>query len=139
MRIFFDTNVYIAEALLGGAAEQMVAATLKARWRILSSGYVLDEMQRVLVEKFGFSPRFARLTRERSRRRAKLVVALSSRHNVPHDPADSPVLRAALAAGADILVTNDSHLLALSPYQGLRIISMTEYFNRLTDEGYIAS
>lgn len=137
MRIFFDTNVYVAEALLGGAAEQMVAATIEARWRILSSGYVLDEIQRVLVEKLGFSRRFGRLTRERTRRRAKLVVDLSSRHSVPHDPADSPVLRAALAAGADLLVTNDSHLLALNPYQGLRIISMTEYFDLLVDEGYI--
>jgi hypothetical protein len=34
MKIFFDTNVYVAEALLGEAAEEMVAATERASWRI---------------------------------------------------------------------------------------------------------
>jgi putative PIN family toxin of toxin-antitoxin system len=138
MRVFFDTNVYIAEVLLGGAAEQIVAATLKARWRIFSSGYVLDETERVLTEKFSFSRRLGRLSRERARRRATLVLPRSSRHRVPYDPDDNPVLRAALSAGADLLVTNDKHLLALHPYESLRIISMTTYFDLLVSEGHIA-
>lgn len=139
MKVFFDTNVYVAEALLGGAAEQIVAATIEARWRIFTSGYVLDETLRVVTEKLGFSRRFGRLTQERARRRAALVAAIISPHSVPQDSADSPVLSAAIAAGVDLLVTNDTHLLALNPYQGLRIISMTEYFNLLVNEGQIAS
>ena len=75
MKVFFDTNVYVAEALLGGAAEQMVAATIQAKWRILCSDYVLDEAQRVLTEKLGFSQRFGQLTRQRCRRRANLVAS----------------------------------------------------------------
>jgi predicted nucleic acid-binding protein len=138
MKVFFDANVYVAEALLGGAAEQMVAATIAARWRIISSGYVLNETQRVLTEKLGFSRRFGRLTRERARRRANLVVPPASRHRVSSDPTDSPILRAAIAAGVDLLVTNDTHLLALNPYEGLKLTSMTEYFNLLVDEGHIA-
>ena len=139
MKVFFDTNVYVAEALLGGAAEQMVAATIEAKWRMFCSDYVLDETQRVLTEKLGFSRRFGHLARTRIRHRSSRVVSPASRHSVPHDPADSPVFSAALKAGADLLVTNDAHLLALNPYQGLRIISMTEYFNLLLDEGHIAS
>lgn len=37
MKVFFDTNVYVAEALLVGAAEQIVIATIEARWRIFTS------------------------------------------------------------------------------------------------------
>jgi len=33
MKVFFDTNVYVAEALLGSAAERMVEATSNASWR----------------------------------------------------------------------------------------------------------
>lgn len=139
MKVFFDTNVYVAEALVGGSAEKMLAATIDARWLILTSAYVLDETQRVVTEKLSFSRRFGYLTRERARRRATLVATPCSRHNVPQDPAASPVLSAALAAGADLLVTNDSHLLALNPYQNLRIISMTAYFNLLVNEGHIVS
>jgi putative PIN family toxin of toxin-antitoxin system len=139
MKVFFDTNVYVAEALLGGAAEHMVAATIAARWRILTSEYVLDETQRVLTGKFAVSQRFGFLTRSRARRRAVLVPAVPARHHVPRDPADSAVLSAAVDAGADLLVTNDRHLLAMNPCEGLRIISMTEYYDLLVNEGHIVT
>jgi uncharacterized protein len=137
MKVFFDTNVYVAEALLGGAAEEMLERTVRARWRIIASDYVLDETERVLSEKLGFSRRLARLTRGRIRRRAVSVGTPATGHEVAGDPADSPILRAALAAGADLLVTNDAHLLALNPYQSLKIISMTDYFRLLIDEGHL--
>jgi predicted nucleic acid-binding protein len=135
MKVFFDTNVYVAEALLGEMAEQVLEATERASWRIYSSGYLLDELQRVLVEKLGFSRRLASLSRGRVVRRAKLVEPGASRHAVSQDPADSPIFRAALAAEADNLVTNDAHLLALDPYEGLRIISMRDYYHVLRDAG----
>jgi hypothetical protein len=50
MKIFFDTNVYVAEALLGQAAVAMISATQEAGWRIFCSDYVLDELVRVLAE-----------------------------------------------------------------------------------------
>ena len=61
----------------------------------------------------------------------------ASRHEVPLDVKDTPVLRAALEASVDYLVTNDRHLLDLDPYEGLRIISMTEYHRILVSEGLI--
>ena len=64
MKVFFDTNVYIAEALLGEAAEVLLSVTVKASWRICISDYVLDEIVRVLVDDFSFSPRLAQLTRQ---------------------------------------------------------------------------
>ena len=136
MKIFFDTNVYVAEALLGAAAEEMVAATVQASWRIHVSLYVLDEVERVTQE-LGFSARLATLSRQRIVRRAHLVEPGASRHDVPEDVKDAPILRAALEAGADYLVTNDRHLLDLNPYEGLRIVSMTEYHGLLVSEGLI--
>jgi predicted nucleic acid-binding protein len=137
MKVFFDTNVYVAEALLGEMAETIIEATERASWRIYASGYLLDELQRVLVEKLEFSRRLASLSRGRIVRRARLVDPGASRHVVPQDPADSPILRAALAAGVDYLVTNDGHLLALDPYEGLRIISMNDYYRLLRDSGHL--
>ena len=139
MKIFFDTNVYVAEALLGAAAEEMLAVTERASWRIYASTHVLDELERVITEELGFSRRLASLSRRRIIRRASMVEPGASRHGVPQDVKDTPVLRAALAAGADYLVSNDRHLLDLDPYEGLRIVSMTEYHNLLVSEGLIRS
>ena len=136
MKILFD--VYVAEALLGDAAEEMIAATERASWRIYASTYLLDELERVLVEGLGFSPRLASLSRRRVFRRANMVDPGTSRHGVSEDIKDTPILRAALDAGVDYLVTNDHHLLALNPYEGLKIVSMAEYLSLLQSEGLIA-
>ena len=47
------------------------------------------------------------------------------------------ILRAALAAGADYLVSNDAHLLVLNPYHGLRIVSIDQYYQLLIEEGLL--
>ncbi len=136
MKIFFDTNVYVAEALVVGTAARLVNATLKGRWRIYASTELLDEVVEV-IERLGFSKRFALLLRRRVVNRSTLVKPVPSRHQVPDDPKDGRVLRAALAAGADLLVTNDRHVLSLDPYEGLKIISMTAYFQILESEGLL--
>jgi putative PIN family toxin of toxin-antitoxin system len=137
MKVFFDTNVYVAEALLGETAEELIVASAKASWRICASAHVLDELERVMMEELGFSRRLANLTRRRIIRRSSMVEPGASRHGVPQDANDTPVLIAALDAGADYLVTNDLHLLALDPYEGLRIISLAEYHDVLVAEGLI--
>lgn len=71
-------------------------------------------------------------------RRAVLVEPGASHHRVPQDPNDSPILVAALAAGVDYLVSNDTHLLALDPCEGMRIISMDAYYRLLVDEGLLS-
>ncbi|HXU34230.1 MAG TPA: putative toxin-antitoxin system toxin component, PIN family [Thermoanaerobaculia bacterium] len=138
MKVFFDTNVYVAEALSGDAAQRMLAATVKAAWRISISPYVLDEIEQVMSVQLRFSRRFAFLTRQRAKRRATLVEPGPSRHQVPGDPGDSPILQAAIAASVDILVTNDAVLLGLSPYEGLEILSMSSYYRLLLDRRLLA-
>jgi len=138
MKIFFDTNVYVAEALLGEAAEEILAATERASWRIFISTNVLDEIERVLTEQLECTPRFAALNRRRIVRRANLAEPGKSKHSVPGDGKDTPVLCAALEAGVDFLVTNDRHLLALDPYEGLRIVSMATYYQMLMTDGFIS-
>ena len=135
MKVFFDTNVYIAEALLGSTAEELVEQTHLARWRVFVSDYVLDEVIRVLTLKLNFSRRLAWLTQKRIRDRTKLILPGASHHRVPQDSADSPILKAAVESGVDYLVTNDAHLLSLNPYESMRIVSMQEYAQILLEHG----
>src|SRR5438034_4364116 len=106
MKIFFDTNVLVADALLGEAAMRMLDATEQARWRIFTSRFVLDELVHVLIDDFNFSRRLATLAQLRILRKS-LLVEPSSNAEVPQDPNDSPILQAAITCGADFLVTND--------------------------------
>jgi putative PIN family toxin of toxin-antitoxin system len=137
MKILFDTNVYVAEALLGQGAEEIVAATERASWRIYAASHILDELERVMTEELGFAKRLALFSRRRIMRRASIIHPGASRHKVTADIHDTPILQAALAASVDYLVTNDRHLLDLDPYQGLRIVSMSQYREILVNEGII--
>jgi len=137
MKVFFDTNVYVAEALLGQSATAMIDATISAGWRIFCTDYVLDELERVLTDYRHFSNRFANRSRRHVARRCQLVKAANSRHQVPKDPKDSPILVTAIVAGVDFLVTNDTHLLSMNPYESIRIISMTGYYELLVAQGLL--
>jgi putative PIN family toxin of toxin-antitoxin system len=137
MKIVFDTNVYVAEALTGGAAARVVAATLAAGWRVYCSDHIADELSVVIREALGLSQRFASLTRMRVQRRSVWVDLPSSRHVVPDDPKDNPILQTALAAGADYLVSRDAHLLSLGMYEGVNVISVAAYYRVLEDQGLL--
>ncbi len=138
MKVVFDTNVYVAEALGGDTARRILASTEQASWRIYISLYIVDEMTSVMTEDLGLSHRSAMLAVARALRRGRLVEPIPSRHTVPRDAADSDVLRTALSSGSDYLVTNDRHLLALHPYEGVQIITMAEYRRILEQEGLFA-
>jgi putative PIN family toxin of toxin-antitoxin system len=136
MKVFVDTNVYVAEALLGKAAARIIRATHRARWRIYTSPYLLEELLRVLTNDLEFSVRLAGIAERRVLRRSSVVEG-RSKARVPQDPKDSPILQAALACGADYLVSNDRHLLAMDPHESLRIISMDQYHDLLKQHGLL--
>ncbi len=135
MKVLFDTNVYIAERIAGGAAAFIVESTRSLRWRIFTSDAQLDELRRVLGEKLGIPTKDTENTVRRVIFRSQIVEAPPSRHQVQSDRDDDTILRAALAAGVDYLVTNDEHLLDLHPYEGVRIVSMNEYLRILRGYG----
>ena len=57
MKVVFDTNVFIAEALGGETARRILASTVRASWRIYISQYILDE-----VESVSYAPGAQRLS-----------------------------------------------------------------------------
>ncbi len=139
MKVFFDTNVYVSEALLGEHAIQAIRATVDARWKIFTCSYQLDELSRVMSQKLGLSMRWVRAVRIRVLEHSVMVTPLPSRHAVARDPNDSPILNPAIVAGVAFLVTIDRDLLTMDPYEGIRIISLWEYRRILEDRGMLPS
>lgn len=135
MKVFFDTNVYVAEALGGRASAAAIELSLAARWRVYSTPHVLTELRRVLQEERLVSTRLAAEACRRVQRGVTTVEQQPSRHVVPSDPADTPILRAAVTAGVDYLVTNDRHLLSLDPYESVRIVRLAAFLDLLKHLG----
>jgi putative PIN family toxin of toxin-antitoxin system len=137
VKVLFDTNIYVSDAIFGGAASRAVTATVAARWKVFVCQTILTEVHRVIHTKFSRSQAFAKLAVQAVRDIAELTDEPMSRHRVEGDPDDAPILRAAIGAGVDYFVTADKKLLALSPADGVRIITLAEFVEILRVHGLI--
>jgi uncharacterized protein len=122
LKVVFDTNVYVSEALFNALAEAVLKAGRNGAFSIYISNFILAEIHRVLVSRFRTTRRFASLTVRRALRFSRLVPTSQRKYQELADPHDHPVLETAVNSGADYLVTGDKHLLVLSSYHGINIV-----------------
>lgn len=121
MRVFLDTNVLVAAFATRGLCADVVRLTLAAHEMVVSER-VLTELERALRDKIGLPDRELRSVLSLVREQATLVPEAEVTV-VVRDPSDIPILAAALASGADALVTGDRDLLELEQPAGIRIVS----------------
>lgn len=130
MRIFIDTNVLLSAALFpDGVAACAYEVAVSSPHRPIISDYVISELRAVFERKFPDKvPALDRFLESFSNA-VEIVatpnIASSDEINV-RDPADRPVLRAALASNAEVLLTGDKGLLD-SCIDSLRIVSPREF------------
>ena len=136
-RVVFDTNVLVAAYNWpGGMADRAYRLVRHGVAELHTSAFMLDEVERILREKFGWEDdRIVRATAQ-IRRISKGVHEPMERVDViEDDPTDNRILECALAAEAEFLVTGDKkHLLPLGSYRGMFIIGLRDFVVRLTGE-----
>lgn len=129
-RAVLDTNILISAFLTQGKPFQAL------RW-VLDNGVLIfsDPTFEELVSRLR-KPKFDRyVTRER---RKELVAdleavaewtAINGALQAFRDPDDDKFLETALAGQADCIVTGDGDLLALDPFEEIRIMTAAEFLN----------
>ena len=131
-RLVIDTNLWISRLLApGGVAARAVDHGLA--WGVpLVSQATLAELTDVLSR-----PRFDRwVTRaERQQFLRRLggvvrMVAITQRIHACRDPKDDKFLDVALTGEAQLIVTGDQDLLALHPFHGIEILTLTAFLQR---------
>lgn len=101
-----------------------------------SSPVLLDELEEVLgYHKLAKVAAATRLTPNQLRQRYQRIVTVVEPAAVPPtvlaDPDDDHVIACALAAKADLIVSGDSHLLALRKHQDIPILRVTDALDNL--------
>jgi putative PIN family toxin of toxin-antitoxin system len=68
----------------------------------------------------------------------KEAIVVSSRLHVgnaiPQGPSDHMFLSCALEVGADVIVSGDRHLLSLKPFEGIPIMPVMQFLDRLAEQ-----
>lgn len=125
MRVVFDTNVLVTLTRREELASFRKAIVLD-QLTLVTSGFILDELERVLHQKFSLTIQKARIT-------AKIFARLSvvanpvSVDRICRDPNDDYILAAAISGQAEYIVTADKDLHVVGKYKNIRIISRAEF------------
>lgn len=135
MKVVFDSNVYVSTlAIPGGVADRAIRAATQAPIELFISRPILEQVLGVMSRKFARSP-------EDLARTALYLASLACmvepqrRIDVLTDAPDNRVLECAAAAGADAIATGDREMLALGTWEGIEILSLRQFVDRLDAVG----
>lgn len=132
-RVVLDTNVYLS-ALFRGRKPEVILRLSSApfkRYDLYASQAILDEIDRVLREKFLWRPEDARLETRRVSDWAGIVKPTKKISAIPTDESDNRILECAVKAKADFIVSGDKHLVNLTQYEGIKIITPAQFLKIL--------
>jgi putative PIN family toxin of toxin-antitoxin system len=127
MRILLDTNVLVAAFIAHGTCNEVLEHAA-LHHEIVLSKFILDELRRVLREKFKFSEKETRGTLRLLRGRCLLVKPDPLEDPVCRDADDDFVLATAVAGKCVCIVTGDKDLLDIGEFRGIRIITPDSYW-----------
>ena len=130
MNVFLDTNLLAGAAATRGLCADLLREVL-ASHDLLLSKYVLKELRTVLTRKLGVPSDTVKEFIEFLQQDAALFEAGPPPSVKLQDKSDLPVLRAALAGHAEVLVTGDKELLRLKRVDELEILSPRQFWERL--------
>ena len=125
----FDTNILLSALLsLRGNPFRCLALAKAGTVQSVTCQEILDEFQEKLECKFDYTPERARAAADEVRKISRLVRIANTLDVVSADPDDNKVVECAVLGGATHVVTGDRrHLLPLGSYQGISIVSATDF------------
>jgi uncharacterized protein len=135
VKAVLDTNILISAFVFpGGAPEAVYRLGLAGTLELGTSRTLLAEFGRVLTEKFGWEPTRVEAAVAQVARICRLVEPIEHVEVILADPADDRVLEAALAFGADVIVSGDAHVLRLGRWRQIRVTAPAALLVEYTSE-----
>ena len=135
IKVVFDTNVWISIFMEKRLRDEFIR--VKQDQTVYVSEDIGLEISKVL-----HYPQVSEILRKTSIREKDVlrVLAVNSKKAEPklklqvidEDVEDNKILECALAAGADIVVSGDKHLLELGKFKRIKILTPREFFDNLT-------
>lgn len=126
MRVVYDTSVLVTIVSRRNLILLLQADVMLGKVSMVTSSYILDELERVLTSKL-------HMTKQQAKTRANLVsrvadlVRPKSIIPVSRDIKDDPMLATAITGTAEYLVTLDKDLLILKRHLDIQILRPEDF------------
>jgi putative PIN family toxin of toxin-antitoxin system len=128
MRVFLDTNVWLAALRARGLCSELLEWLLEHE-TILTSQSVIDEVKEKPADKFMLSSPVVRDAENFLRQHCERVDSTRGLDVDVDDPDDIPILAAALAGQADVFITGDKGILEFPQIEAMRVLTPRAFWN----------
>ena len=132
MRVTVDTNVLISSLIAtGGSADQVIQLVREGEMEMVLSKFILDELARVLTQKFELPAQAVQSAVDRFQQLAIIVEPRAVVNVIKGKQDDNRILECAIAGRVDFLITGDKkHILPLASIQGIPIVGVAEFLQK---------
>lgn len=131
-KVVVDTNVFVSAAILKGQSSILMEKWKEGKFILCFSPDIFDEYFEVISRtKFKQEEKDIRELAEMLTERGIAIEPNVHLDIVKEDPDDNKFLECAVIAGADFIVSGDSHLLKFRKYQGIEILKISEFLHKI--------
>jgi len=128
-----DSNIWVSGLNWYGKPHELLNLARDGTIELAISDAILDEFSRILHDTLEWSDDRLNSMRAEVAAFTKRVSSTETLDVVKADPDDNRILECAVAAGSDVIVTGDAHLLQLGAYRGIKIMKVADFLGQARD------
>ena len=131
MKVVLDTNIFISGIFGKGASNKIILNWREGKFTLVTSLEAISEIIKVLKDfKIKLSDDMIKEWIDLIIRNSIIVEPIEKITIVKDDPKDNIFIETAVAGNVDYIISQDSHLLKLNEFRGIKIITPEE-FNKM--------
>jgi len=136
MRVVVDTNVLISGTFWKGDSAKIVSLVEEGKITLILSSEIIAEYNKVMdydeiKQKVGHHHERAQAV-QKLMQIGMIVTPKKSINIIKEDPDDNKFIETAVAGKADVIVSQDNHLLKLKNYENMKILTPLEFLKQRT-------
>ena len=131
MRLVLDTNIFISAFFWGGNPRKLLTRIIDGKDTLYVSGEILSEVFSVMSRtKFNLNHYQVMHLINSIEEISYHVIPSRTIKGVCRDSDDDKILECAVCGNVDFIITGDRDLLSLKEYQGIPIITASDYIGK---------
>ena len=127
IRLVLDSNVLISAFYWEGNERSLLRECRSGKYQLVTSSFILEEVERVLKEKFDEDEHLVRSFIREIFKFSELVITQGRLNVITEDPSDNNVLETAVVGKVNYLITGDKHLLKIGDYNNISILKTADF------------
>ena len=131
MRLVVDTNVIASAVYFGGKPYDLLKLIMEEKVSAIASKEIVDEYEEILARLQHKFPKLSKSIPFQEIVGKLTVIKVSSDIRICRDSEDDKFISCAVDGRCIYIVSGDNDLLSLKDYDGIEIITVAQFFERL--------